>query len=337
MSSADDAEAIQEFSEFLIQGYCATVVTVLVMYEYLVTLSDEVEYFWKRKFSGASILFFANRYITLAYLLFSLASSWVPLSDAGCAAAAQADEALDVAQYLPWAVSILIFLLSMVPFGINMVEVVETSGVILPDLGCVGTSSVSDALGLNLTIASRSCLMAADVLLVLVTWHELWGNQKLTRLFQRDTFANVLLRDGTIYFIVLLIMNALHLAFTLMAIDQPGTTVSYVTIFTDPLTSILVSRFLLRLQSINRRSVQTTSLFSDTPVNTIMFNRVVGSLGSSVTRTGGAEDHTHYDPTWAEDRPSDDGVQSKRQLDAVFGRHSTSPAEAIELRPVQSP
>ena len=42
----------------------------MVLYEYIVTLGDEVDLFWKRKISSASIIFFLNRYLTiLGYVL----------------------------------------------------------------------------------------------------------------------------------------------------------------------------------------------------------------------------------------------------------------------------
>ena len=47
--------------------------TVLVIYEYLITLGPEVRLFWRREITGASILFFVNRYVVLFYNLFILA------------------------------------------------------------------------------------------------------------------------------------------------------------------------------------------------------------------------------------------------------------------------
>ena len=44
----------------------------LVIYEYLVTFSTEVQLFWAREVTGASVLFFANRYILLVYTLLAL-------------------------------------------------------------------------------------------------------------------------------------------------------------------------------------------------------------------------------------------------------------------------
>ena len=43
----------------------STTVQALLLYEYLVTFDQEVELFWKRSFTGASALFFLNRYFTI--------------------------------------------------------------------------------------------------------------------------------------------------------------------------------------------------------------------------------------------------------------------------------
>lgn len=39
----------------------------LIFYEYLATFPAEVRYFWRRRITGASLLFFANRYLVLVY------------------------------------------------------------------------------------------------------------------------------------------------------------------------------------------------------------------------------------------------------------------------------
>ena len=46
--------------------------TVLVLYEFLITFGAEVNLFWRKRFTGASILFFINRYVVLFYNLFSM-------------------------------------------------------------------------------------------------------------------------------------------------------------------------------------------------------------------------------------------------------------------------
>ena len=46
------------------------------MHEYLITVGAEVELFWKRKITGASILFLTNRYLVLFYNLSLLRDLW---------------------------------------------------------------------------------------------------------------------------------------------------------------------------------------------------------------------------------------------------------------------
>ena len=39
--------------------------TVLLVYEYIITFGQDVQLFWRRKWSGATALFFLNRYLPL--------------------------------------------------------------------------------------------------------------------------------------------------------------------------------------------------------------------------------------------------------------------------------
>ncbi|TBU21348.1 hypothetical protein BD311DRAFT_244193 [Dichomitus squalens] len=100
---------------------------------------------------------------------------------------------------------------------------------------------------------------------------------------------------GTIYFLILAVLSSLHLAFTLLSISVDALkSVSVVTAFTTPLSAILVSHFLLHLQSASLRAVgsipssQISSLHLD---RSLVFERVVGSLGASIS----VEDHLEDD------------------------------------------
>ena len=48
--------------------------TALVIYEYLVTFTTEVQLFWVRELTGASILFFINRYVAILVAIIALIS-----------------------------------------------------------------------------------------------------------------------------------------------------------------------------------------------------------------------------------------------------------------------
>ncbi|PIL25527.1 hypothetical protein GSI_12414 [Ganoderma sinense ZZ0214-1] len=113
------------------------------------------------------------------------------------------------------------------------------------------------------------------------------------------TFSSVLLRDGTIYFVVLLILNCLHLTLTLLAYNPAFQDASYLPSFTEPITAILVSRFLLDLQYANHKSVGMTCSESSTHHAdsrrdgsgsvSLTFERFVGSIGTSIAPGDGDE------------------------------------------------
>ncbi|TBU42312.1 hypothetical protein BD309DRAFT_866641, partial [Dichomitus squalens] len=111
-------------------------------------------------------------------------------------------------------------------------------------------------------IISRSLLIGADLLVLCVTWYRTYETVKFSR---RDhagtsgrTFSGTLLRDGTAYFLTLLVLNCLHVAFTLASVsileEAPRThgclTRSNVLL---RITAVLTSRFLINLQEVKHK------------------------------------------------------------------------------------
>ena len=52
-----------------------------MVYEYFVTLRREVELFWKHKWTGATVLFYFNRYLSLLVNIYGLVASDAHTSD----------------------------------------------------------------------------------------------------------------------------------------------------------------------------------------------------------------------------------------------------------------
>ncbi|TFK80191.1 hypothetical protein K466DRAFT_605542 [Polyporus arcularius HHB13444] len=298
MSSDDDTAAfIAESDALYIAGVCSIAVSalrnqVIVMYEYCITIGKEVRLFWGKKITGAAVLFFVNRYLVLFYKIDILANSNILVSDASaselesgsCARLVQSNRALQIAQYVPWAaftglrafalsrnwfLSILAFALSMVSLVVNLVDY------------AFGVSGETDV-----TILSRTCLISADVILIGITWSRL-SRRGLRHVESTNLFTEVLLRDGTLYFITLLTMNSLHLTLSLLAIaGVPLQAVSVIPLFTEPLTANLISRFLLHLQSVNQNVTgEDFEEVSGDHAGSLVFQRVVGSIGSSIGPT----------------------------------------------------
>ncbi|RPD73164.1 hypothetical protein L226DRAFT_614402 [Lentinus tigrinus ALCF2SS1-7] len=298
MSSMDDAATlIAEYSDLRLSNYVGIVASVVFLYECIITIGGEVELFWFAKWTGATVLYLLNRYIVGFYSLYILATSFVAISQASCDASIKFVRVISVMQYLPWAafsalralalsqswpLATLIFLLSCLPVGVNMAQFhFNLGGVVIPVYDCVGTYDMPPWLMPTLTVISRSCLIVADIMVITITWRRLHGpNIGRSKL----TFAHVLRRDGIIYFICIAVLNALHLALTeLSTLDEPLENSSLVTDFTEPLTGILVGRFLLHLQAANRKALDLqSSIHSEAHGASLVFARAVGSLGSSL-------------------------------------------------------
>ncbi|RDX49148.1 hypothetical protein OH76DRAFT_1483364 [Lentinus brumalis] len=155
---------------------------------------------------------------------------------------------------------ILVATLSLAPVCANLVSYgYQVSGVNSPPLGCVYEDNTTIALDLRfvsfnlitclvsdsvqgdriVVIIARVPLIAADILLIYITWTMLRGRAALTHFQQskRLTLSDVLFRGAAP-----------------VAIDNGYG--SFVTAFTAPITAILTSRFLLALQEANQTVVR---------------------------------------------------------------------------------
>ncbi|TBU52354.1 hypothetical protein BD310DRAFT_889547 [Dichomitus squalens] len=283
----------------------------------MITIGEEIRCFWGRKITGAAILFWVNKYMTVFYLVWNLATT-LSISNKYCNQSCPYSCELSVRginaiEYLTYIVPAALTAIRVYALRRSLILCAITAGLSLAPLG---TNFENFRLGLNgenifpfgctrlvnvsiassVTIISRSCLIVADCLAIGVTWFTLGLQYPAHRGgVLKGSISRVLLIDGTIYFLTLAVLNSLHLAFTLLSISvaalQP---VSVLTTFTTPLSAILVSRFLLHLQSASLRAVgsipssQISSLHLD---RSLVFERVVGSLGASIA----AEDYLRED------------------------------------------
>ncbi|PIL22981.1 hypothetical protein GSI_15678 [Ganoderma sinense ZZ0214-1] len=244
--------------------YCTLSALTLLLFEYALTLDREVAIFWRRRVTGASVLFLSNRYISLvAYSArISLMGHW--------ACTVRTILRLYIVaistnrpfpEYVPWAV----------------------------------------------TIVPRVGVIIADAIVLCVTWHVTYrSNSVLRHALARPsggkrTFSSTLLRDGTLYFGLLFIMNVIYLILTMFPTEVDSLTqVSYVVEFSEPLTAILISRFLLNLQEVNRdldvsssgTTAQTWTPGPGPSLDTVVFadSRVVGPMGLPLSSSAMDED-----------------------------------------------
>ncbi|KAI0730619.1 hypothetical protein C8Q76DRAFT_690679 [Earliella scabrosa] len=260
MSSATDLEQIEDVASIILNNYCIIAAGAFLLYDYAITVDREIASFWHGMTSGATVLFFTNRYLNVVVKIMGLIE-FGQFSDevGGSAASQQLTFTLPITVVRPTHEHWRYYTLSSIFRGPARFSF-DLTGTNDPVFGCFGGDSVPKALQL------KTSLIAADLLLIVIT---VW---KLPRhVFRFDSFhrarlslTGVLFRDGIVYF------------------GYSGLTGHSF----HRVTAVLVSRFLLDLQEANRSAVglDTHGDFSTLAEgNSITFAaRVVGSLGSTI-------------------------------------------------------
>ncbi|TBU57452.1 hypothetical protein BD310DRAFT_821614, partial [Dichomitus squalens] len=171
------------------------------------------------------------------------------------------------------------------------------------------------------TLASRFSLILADLVGLYITWyrtHEtirIAHRNRMSGGHNKPTFSFTLLRDGTIYFSTLLILNGLNVAFTMSSVSTPSQyhrtclkssqvagndalePSNLISVFEEPLTAILTSRFLINLQKVKRRledSSRSLSKVSEIAFQPYHSGSADGPIESSRIQQLSHEDDTEY-------------------------------------------
>ncbi|KAH9919770.1 uncharacterized protein BXZ73DRAFT_104878 [Epithele typhae] len=297
MSSAEVDAIVTFFSEEILATYCQMSVGALYFYDWLILFDKETSLFWRRPITGAGALYFLNN----SYIL------WAVFSGLRAFVLSQS-----------WMIGTLVLILSCAPIGVNYTQLgFHYSGLPEPLVGCLNETeyppNLSTHSGPNVSVVivlARAPLIVADIIIIAISWWRLRGQLTWSQaLFtKRLTLAKVFLRDGnveelyavlgataerlsshppgTIYFIVLLVFNVLHMAFSLTSVFSGGGEGSNITAFTDPITAILISRFLLNIQEANLKPVHFST--EDSPIftsrSTLGRPRAAGDGGTATLR-----------------------------------------------------
>ncbi|KAI9067892.1 hypothetical protein FKP32DRAFT_1683598, partial [Trametes sanguinea] len=147
------------------------------------------------------------------------------------------------------------------------------------------------------TALSRSCTIAADLIVIATTWWNATfdGSIRHIRGASKMPLTRVLLYNGATYFLALSTLNILHLTLTMLSVVGVDEPTSVVVVFTDPLTAILVCRFLLALHAANLRSTVQNSQDTEPATFARASNQMTMRFASldtdplSATLTGGLE------------------------------------------------
>ncbi|PIL30379.1 hypothetical protein GSI_07564 [Ganoderma sinense ZZ0214-1] len=78
--NSENAATIAAANSMAVANYIGVAAICVVLYEYVITLGIEVDLFWGKEITGASIVFFLNRYLALAYNLVRIPAGFPPSS-----------------------------------------------------------------------------------------------------------------------------------------------------------------------------------------------------------------------------------------------------------------
>ncbi|KAI0774576.1 hypothetical protein C8Q74DRAFT_1218311 [Fomes fomentarius] len=283
----------------------------LLVYDYVITVGLEMKLFWKRKgmITGSSILFIVNRFpdpTTSKYLPWSRKYSnkinlWLFFSTLRAYALLSSG----TRHGWQWYMSTLVLLSSLAPVVINIVGMSYWSVVGTSANGCIITAphlskTIQDYIfSFLFTIISRVCLITSDLLVMCITWKATYKmSRDIKVLGQGSSLSNILFRNGIFYFgwglvniglhhtgSILATLNILHLTFTFISHSWLPLALQIIRVTialrSDP-SSIIVS-FAEPHEANNAATHQHSQVSSMSSLN---FNRVIGSLGSSLPAPG---------------------------------------------------
>ncbi|RPD65617.1 hypothetical protein L226DRAFT_567174 [Lentinus tigrinus ALCF2SS1-7] len=260
-------------------GYSFSIAaSTFLIYEYLITLDREVGLFWKGKITraGGSALFLSNRYLPLVTQLLYLVEYTAPIVSAKpsrglvitlryCAIFVKVSGVVVILQYFPWAL-----FSALRTYALSKNKAVSLL-VLLLSLVTPSINLARYGFGVSGIVADLSPVIPETCL----PTDDLTSSMELH---------------------VLLVMNVLHMAFSLRSIIS-NADISEITIFTEPITAILVSRFLIDLQEANKKALDQTSSDDSNATSTVRaddslhFANFVNSFGASIAVPGAEEEY----------------------------------------------
>ncbi|RDX52973.1 hypothetical protein OH76DRAFT_1480025 [Lentinus brumalis] len=249
----DATSVLTLHDSFFVQICCSAASTTFLIYEYLITFDKEVEYFWVKRPNCGSVFFLFTRYVPLVIKAIDM-SGYIHMSDKlhqfSPGISAPGTVVLRIMCNLrAWALSgrnrgftVFIILLCLAP-------------------------TVTDWVAYHwyhwrrnvMLTAGRGPVILADLLVIALTWYTAYqaGVLRQAPPWLRPSFWWTFTRDGTVHFVAILIMNVLRLCFALRLITPVDVDPAcYVILFTDPVTAVLICRFLINVQEVNKQTIR---------------------------------------------------------------------------------
>ncbi|EKM57574.1 uncharacterized protein PHACADRAFT_206470 [Phanerochaete carnosa HHB-10118-sp] len=281
------SDLASEVSQIIVARSALIAASVLVFHDYLTTLDQEVRTVWQQKLSAVSLLIVSTRWMLLLQAMFALftliphgklkvlramssceATFWMS-TIIGLATPAQTAVFSALRVCAMWNRNYVLFtivlVLSLPQEIINVYALADSSFEYFPPPidACVNFFNYSDEVNdacmfsptcpLFLLFVTRIPLIVADLLVLVLTWMKTYRQYREARALNiKSPLTTYFIHDGTIYFIVLLILNISQIVsffFTSIGILAP---------FTSIMPQILVCRFMMNLRLLSHGSSTTS-------------------------------------------------------------------------------
>ncbi|KAH9856957.1 hypothetical protein C2E23DRAFT_934131 [Lenzites betulinus] len=238
-----------------------------LVHDRAVNYIDLAAFIWGRKISWAKAVCLLNRYLSLLQFLLSLDPLLPTVNIIRCYTPSGPGYPCSLTTGFSglriYAISnqsrlvtLVVVLLALVPVGTNIY--LETETVAYYDSNCyAGVNLSMDAYTIcrTVTVITRGCLTASEGIVIVVTWMNTWHKDRATlQMNTRTSFMGLVLREGIVYFSVLLALNITQIIFTFVESDD----FSILLQFTNVLTPILISRFYFDLDELQAQEWMTT-------------------------------------------------------------------------------
>ncbi|KAJ3541650.1 hypothetical protein NM688_g6055 [Phlebia brevispora] len=310
-ASTSNSVTVTEFRADLVQNYSIFASLVIVCYEFIITLQDEYEFIWRRKRTVATWLFLTNRYLMLAVAIANARKIWFQT----CSNISLINFLNVLAQLLAFILAVFstlrvfalldrayvsaaaVFLLGLISIATDFYQASRMYTYYVDD-SLLGPScyfkfrlsasalfyckkhdrnNVVVLTNLAATLAGVLSTIVADIIVIVATWLRTYRHVRQASFIGMSArTSTVLLHHGTLYFVVLCIVNLADLLVLLVpssAAEDP------VTIIADILPNILISRFLINLRQAGHTDPGNVSHFSVSRFHLPTIASIIGDLG----------------------------------------------------------
>ncbi|TBU37654.1 hypothetical protein BD309DRAFT_973604 [Dichomitus squalens] len=326
----------ETYSIMQVENYCIMASTALLWLDWALMFTVEVPRIWRRKFTGATVVYLLNRYTALfERVIFILeALSW-DMSDHSCGGLTHIDDALLALNYLAFAAFTIIRvyavwgrdwkpLLVVIPLSMaRPLFFIAGGSYYVPvqggsPFGCMHAYTLPDDLmSKYATISTVTTVMSEGIFLAL-TWIRTYGIKRdCSRLGVHAPLTTLLLRDGTAYFVTLFPSKAVSIVSSLT--DSPSTFLRVWPYFDEVLTVCFLCRFLLDLRGIYFSDGVENELEGSMHLSNVNFStaNVIGNLGATSMipfHCRGFQDDSDGDGVYDVDNPDyEDGEDDEEQ------------------------